>query len=40
MDGPFTEGKELIAGYWIIQVESREEAKGAFQEKTKQVSIS
>jgi len=25
-DGPFTESKELIAGYWIIQVESREEA--------------
>ena len=26
IDGPFTETKELIAGYWIIQVESREEA--------------
>jgi len=26
MDGPFTETKELIAGYWIIQVKSREEA--------------
>src|ERR1700739_4415376 len=26
IDGPFTEGKELIAGYWIIQVKSREEA--------------
>jgi len=25
-DGPFTETKELIAGYWIIQVKSREEA--------------
>lgn len=25
-DGPFTETKELIAGYWIIQVRSREEA--------------
>lgn len=25
-DGPFTESKELIAGYWIIQVKSREEA--------------
>jgi len=25
-DGPFTEAKELIAGYWIIQVKSREEA--------------
>lgn len=26
MDGPFTETKELIAGFWIIQVKSREEA--------------
>jgi len=26
IDGPFTEGKELIAGYTIIQVKSREEA--------------
>jgi hypothetical protein len=26
IDGPFTESKELIAGYWIIQVKSREEA--------------
>jgi hypothetical protein len=26
MDGPFTESKELIAGYWIIQVKSHEEA--------------
>jgi hypothetical protein len=25
-DGPFTESKELIAGFWIIQVKSREEA--------------
>jgi hypothetical protein len=25
-DGPFTETKELIAGYWIIQVKSKEEA--------------
>ena len=25
-DGPFTESKELIAGYWIIQVKSKEEA--------------
>jgi len=23
VDGPFTESKELIAGYWIIQVKSR-----------------
>ena len=26
VDGPFPETKELIAGYWIIQVKSREEA--------------
>ncbi len=26
VDGPFTEAKELIAGYWLIQVASREEA--------------
>lgn len=26
IDGPFTEGKELIAGYTMIQVKSREEA--------------
>jgi hypothetical protein len=26
IDGPFPETKELIAGYWIIQVNSREEA--------------
>ena len=25
-DGPFTESKELVAGYWILQVKSREEA--------------
>jgi hypothetical protein len=25
-DGPFAESKELIAGYWLIQVKSREEA--------------
>src|SRR5262249_20540187 len=25
-DGPFAETKELIAGYWMIQVKSREEA--------------
>jgi len=25
-DGPFTEAKELIAGFWMIQVKSREEA--------------
>ena len=26
VDGPFTESKELIAGYWIIQVKSLEDA--------------
>ena len=25
-DGPFTESKELIAGYWMIQAKSKEEA--------------
>ena len=25
-DGPFTETKQVIGGYWIIQVRSREEA--------------
>jgi hypothetical protein len=25
-DGPFPEAKEVIAGYWIIEVKSREEA--------------
>ena len=26
VDGPFTETKELIAGFWLIEVKSREEA--------------
>ena len=26
VDGPFSESKELIAGFWIIQVKSKEEA--------------
>ena len=26
LDGPFTEAKELIAGFWLIEVKSREEA--------------
>jgi hypothetical protein len=26
VDGPFAEAKELISGYWIIQVKSQEEA--------------
>jgi hypothetical protein len=25
-DGPFTEAKEVIGGYWVIQVNSKEEA--------------
>jgi hypothetical protein len=25
-DGPFTEAKELVAGFWILEVASREEA--------------
>jgi hypothetical protein len=25
-DGPFTETKELIAGFWLIEVKSKEEA--------------
>ena len=26
IDGPFSETKELVAGFWIIQVKSKEEA--------------
>jgi len=26
IDGPFTEAKELIAGWWLLKVDSREEA--------------
>lgn len=26
IDGPFTEAKEIVAGYWIWQVKSKEEA--------------
>ena len=25
-DGPFTEAKELVGGYWLIDVKSKEEA--------------
>jgi len=28
VDGPFMESKKLIAGYWVINVKSREEALG------------
>ena len=27
-DGPFTEAKEVLGGYWMIDVKSREEAIG------------
>ncbi|SHN70402.1 Uncharacterized conserved protein [Geodermatophilus obscurus] len=27
VDGPFTETKELIAGFWVLQVSSREEVE-------------
>jgi len=38
-DGPFTESKELVAGFWIIQVKSKAEAeawmsRAPFQEGT------
>jgi hypothetical protein len=26
LDGPFTEAKEVVGGYWVIQARSREEA--------------
>jgi hypothetical protein len=26
VDGPFTESKEVVAGFWMLQVKSREEA--------------
>jgi hypothetical protein len=26
VDGPFTESKEIVGGYWIIEVKSKEEA--------------
>ncbi|HLM07118.1 MAG TPA: YciI family protein, partial [Blastococcus sp.] len=26
LDGPFTETKELVSGYWVWEVSSREEA--------------
>ena len=32
IDGPFTETKELIAGYTLIQVKSKEEAVERFRE--------
>ena len=26
VDGPFAEAKELVAGFWLLQVKSKEEA--------------
>ena len=26
IDGPFSEAKELVAGYWLVQMKSKEEA--------------
>lgn len=39
IDGPFTESKELIAGFWLIQAKSKDEAvawmrKAPFEEGT------
>jgi hypothetical protein len=31
LDGPFTEAKEVVAGFWIVQVSSLAEAKEWFQ---------
>ena len=31
VDGPFTETKELVAGFWLVQVKSREEAIELFK---------
>ena len=31
IDGPFTETKDLIAGYWLVEVESREALIELFQ---------
>lgn len=36
-DGPFAETKELIAGFWIVDVRSREEAVGLVTEMMRQV---
>jgi hypothetical protein len=30
-DGPFTEAKEVVAGFWIVEVASLDEAKEWFQ---------
>ena len=42
IDGPFTESKELIAGFWLWQVRSKEEAlewlkRAPFQEGTVEI---
>lgn len=31
IDGPFTEAKEVVAGFWIVEVKSLDEAKEWFQ---------
>jgi len=31
VDGPFTESKELIAGFWLVQAKSLEEVKERFK---------
>ncbi|SDS27008.1 YciI family protein [Microlunatus soli] len=31
IDGPFTEAKEVVAGFWIVDVTSLDEAKERFQ---------
>lgn len=31
IDGPFTEAKEVVAGFWIVEVASLDEAKEWFQ---------
>ncbi|MEP6835527.1 MAG: YciI family protein [Gemmatimonas sp.] len=31
IDGPFTESKELIAGFWLVQAKSLEEVKERFK---------
>jgi hypothetical protein len=38
-DGPFTESKELIAGFWMIQVKSKEEAIEWFKRCPAEVEI-
>jgi hypothetical protein len=39
IDGPFTESKELIAGFWMVQVKSKEEAIEWFKRCPAEVEI-